>query len=90
MTARKGSGRRSATNKPARAQSMSELLRNLDDSKAAAILATGATVANVEEALLWAEGASDVLGESGRPLAGASARVYKILTAEESYPEEEP
>lgn len=77
-----------AVDKPQRTQVMSELLQHLDDSKVAAIIATGATLANVEEALLWAEGESDVLGKTGHPLTGAAASVYEILTAEEAFPEE--
>ena len=73
--------------KPRQPQGISGPLRHLDDSKIAAIIATGATLAQVEEALLWAEGESDVLGKTDHPLTGAAARVYDILTVEEAFPE---
>jgi len=72
----------------ARSQTMRELLHHLDDFRIAAILETGASLSEVEEALLWAEGASDELAKSGHPLTGGAARVYEILVAEEAYPEE--
>lgn len=76
------------TDEPRRRQGLGELLRHLDDSKIAAVIATGATLAQVEEALLWAEGESDVLGKTNHPLTGAAALVYDILTTEETFPEE--
>ena len=54
-----------------------------DDSKVAAIEATGATSDELEEAVAWAQGESDVMGEARRPLTGVVARLYDILTADQ-------
>lgn len=51
-----------------------------------AILATGATFAEIEQALLAAQGVDEPLGQAAYPLEGRTAAVYEILTAE---PDEE-
>jgi hypothetical protein len=66
---------------------IARIVRDDDPEKLARILATGATIAEIEKAVLWASGAEDVLGEAPHPLEGAAALVYDILTADE--PEEE-
>lgn len=48
-----------------------------------AILATGATYAEIEQALVMAVGADEALGKAPRPLAGPAAQVYELLTADE-------
>lgn len=53
-----------------------------DDAKVAAIQATGATSDQLEQAVAWACGESDVMGEERRPLSGVVARLYDILTAD--------
>ena len=64
-------------------------LSDIGDSKMAALLATEATVEQFEEALAWASGESDVMGELEKRLGGAAALVYEILTSDDRYPEEE-
>jgi|GEM_PF-997270 len=60
-----------------------ELVKDITDARAAAILATGATIEEFEEAVAWAFGESDVMGEQERkPLSGTVAKVYEILIAE--------
>lgn len=59
------------------------------DAKVAAILATGATVEDLEEAVAWASGESDVMGEERLPLSGLVSAVYDILTADEANEEDE-
>jgi len=66
---------------------IARIVRDDDPEKLARILATGATIAEIEKAVLWASGAEDVLGEAPHPLEGAAALVYDILTADA--PEEE-
>ncbi|MCS6778624.1 MAG: hypothetical protein NZ555_02840 [Geminicoccaceae bacterium] len=61
---------------------IARIVRDDDPEKLAQILATGATIAEIEKAVLWASGAEDVLGEAPHPLEGAAARVYDILTAD--------
>lgn len=61
---------------------------NISDAKVAAIEATGATRAQLDAAVAWAAGESDVMGEARRPLSGIVAEVYEILTADETYDDE--
>ncbi len=69
-----------------RAATMSEIRQMVGDVEAAkleAILATGATPGQIEEAMAWASGESDVMGgELERPLSGPVAAVYEILASE--------
>jgi len=64
-----------------------ESLGDMGEDKVAAIIATGASLAEFEEALAWAAGESDVMGEMEKPLTGAAAEVYAILVATLRYPE---
>jgi phosphoglycolate phosphatase-like HAD superfamily hydrolase len=64
-------------------QDVKQIVGDLDDAKIAAILATDATVEELEEAAAWASGESDVMGELERPLEGVVATVYDILLAGE-------
>jgi hypothetical protein len=63
---------------------IAKIVRDDDPEKLARILATGATIAEIEQAVLWASGAEDVLGEAPHPLEGRAALVYDILTADEA------
>jgi hypothetical protein len=65
-------------------QDVREIVGDLDDAKIAAILATGANAEQLEEAMAWASGESDVMGDLERPLSGLVAQLYDILmTGEE-------
>ena len=59
---------------------------DVDEHKVLDILALNPTVEEVEEAALWATGDGDILGRTGRPLAGIVADIYEILTADEEEP----
>ena len=61
-----------------------EIFGPLPDARIAAILATGATVQQLEEAAAWAAGESDVMGQMRRPVSGPVAAVFDILTANEA------
>jgi hypothetical protein len=69
-----------------RAATLAEIRQMVGDVEAAkleAILATGATPGQIEEAMAWAAGESDVMGgDLARPLAGPVAAVYEILAGE--------
>lgn len=67
----------------ATASDVLEVLGPMSDDRVAAVLETGATVRQIEEAAAWATGESDVMGELRRPVAGPVAAVYEILTADE-------
>lgn len=64
-------------------QEVMELTGIEDPVRAARILETGATFAEIEQALLWARGAGERLGEEERPLAGRVGAVYDLLVEEE-------
>ncbi len=63
------------------------LFGEIDERKLLDILALGPTVAEIEEASLWAAGNGDVLAKGGHPLSSTAADVVNILIADE---EEEP
>lgn len=64
------------------------LLGRITDAQISAIIGTGASCGEVEEAAAWAAGESDVMGEAEAKLTGAAAAVYDLLTAAESYENE--
>ncbi len=57
----------------------------LDDVSIAEIIATGATIEELEEAVTWANGVTRLGRELGRPLTGVVAQLYEILTADEAF-----
>ena len=70
-------------------QDLRHIVGDLDDARIAAILATDATVEQLEEAAAWASGESDVMGgELERPLDGVVAAVYDILMTGEEFLED--
>ncbi len=73
---------------PATRQDIESFLGRVDDASMAAILAIGPSVSELEEAVAWATGESDVMGELERSLGGAAARVYDILTQDEAWLED--
>ena len=65
-----------------------ETAGNIEDAKLAAIEASAATRTQLEEAVAWASGQSDVMGEERHPLSGRVGQLYEILTADEDYGDE--
>lgn len=63
------------------------LVGDVDERKVFDILALRPTVAEIEQAALWAAGDGDVLAKGGHPLTGTAAEVLDILTADQ---EKEP
>ena len=63
------------------------IARDIDEIDAAAIIATGATRAEFEEAYHYARGDGDLMARSGRPLVGPAAEIYDMLVEDE---DEEP
>ena len=64
------------------------LVGEIGNAKIAAILAAGPTLEDLEEAVAWAAGESDVMGEERLPLSGVAGQVYDILTADEELNDE--
>ena len=56
---------------------------DIADEKIAAILGCGGTLEDLEEAVAWASGESDVMGDERLPLVGVASEIYEILTADE-------
>ena len=72
-------------NRPRRATlaEIREMVGDVEAAKLEAILATGATPGEIEQAMAWVAGESDVMGgELERPLSGPVAAVYEILASE--------
>jgi hypothetical protein len=63
-----------------------QILGDMDDSTAVAIMALRPTVAQLEEARVWLNGAGDVLGREHRPLDGVVAEIFDMLKVEEEPP----
>lgn len=64
-----------------------QILGDMDDSTAVAILALHPSLAQLEEVRVWLSGTGDVLGKEHRPLDGVVAQIFDMLVVEE---EEEP
>jgi hypothetical protein len=63
-----------------------QILGDMDDSSAVAILALHPSVAQLEEARVWLNGGGDVLGKEHRPLDGVVAEIFDMLKVEEEEP----
>ena len=69
-------------------EQINEVVGDIDGMRAAEIIATGATIEELEEAVAWAARESDVMGDlrlRGSPVVG---KVYDLLTAEEKLGDE--
>jgi hypothetical protein len=60
----------------------------IDDMRAAEIIATGATIEELEEAVAWAARESDVMGDLRLRASAVVGKVYDLLTAEEKLGDE--
>jgi hypothetical protein len=82
-TSKPGDGR---TGQTIRAD-LEKILGKIDEDKVLAILALRPSVAEIEEAKMWANGYGDTIGKEGYRLEGVVAEIFEILTAEEDEPE---
>ena len=71
-----------------RAEQIIDIVGPLTDARVMAIIATGATIEQIEEAAAWADGESDVMGDLRLPANSSVAAVYDILRTEEKYAED--
>jgi hypothetical protein len=83
----KSKSKQSVSGREASGSDVHKILGEIEDSTAVAILALHPTVAQLEEARIWLDGAGDVLGKEHRPLDGVVAQIFDMLRVEE---EEEP
>lgn len=56
---------------------------DMDEATVLEILALQPTLAELEEAAVWARGEGDVIGKSGHALSGVCAEIYDLLTADD-------
>jgi hypothetical protein len=62
------------------------ILGKIDEAKVIEILSLIPTLAELEQAAIWATGDGDILAKAGRSLAGVAAEIFDILTADEEEP----
>jgi hypothetical protein len=70
------------------AEQIIDIVGPLTDARVMAIIATGATIEQIEEAAAWADGESDVMGDLRLAATSPVAAVYDILRTEEKYAED--
>lgn len=70
-------------------EQIASLVGPVDDSIISAIFDLEPTAKELDEAITWASGADDVMGEMERPQNAKVARIIEILTVDEDYGEEE-
>lgn len=61
---------------------------DIRDSRIVAIIATGANMEELLEAMAYVHGESDVMGEERKPLSGRVAEIYEILMRDDLYANE--
>jgi hypothetical protein len=66
---------------------IAHLVGDLDDATIAAILATGATYAEIEQALKWLGGGREEPRLNSEGLSPTAERVYEILLSDPTYDE---
>ena len=72
-----------------RSEDVRRLCGDILDWKVDAILASGATLSDLEVAIAWLTGENDVMGKQRAPLEGAAASVYDLLARGEDFPGDE-
>jgi hypothetical protein len=60
-----------------------QILGDMEDSTAVAILALHPSVAQLEEARVWLDGVGEVLGKENRPLDGVVAQIFDMLAVQD-------
>lgn len=65
-------------------EALRHILGDIDEAKAAQILALEPTPAELEAAVLWAAGNEDIVATQGGPLSDKTAQIFEILTADDS------
>lgn len=74
--------------KPPSYEELVRLVGELEPERIAEIESLQATIAEIEDAVAYATGEDDVMGEARIPLMGRAAEVYEIITADEAVDEE--
>jgi len=87
MTTQKTTGQ-AAGPRPLTHAQVVEIAGQVDDIMAARIIATGANAEDLEEAVAWAAGESDVMGLERKRANTVVHSLYNILTAERKFPDD--
>lgn len=74
--------------KPPSYDELVHLVGELVPTRLAEIERLQATIAEIEEAVAYATGEDDIMGEARIPLIGRAAEVYEILVADQAMEEE--
>ncbi len=72
-----------ARQKIASEHELRSIVGDIDETKIVEIIKLNPTVADLEEAAIWAGGNGDTLGKTGHPLTGIAAQVFDILIVDE-------
>lgn len=64
-------------------EELRHILGDIEEAKVAEILALEPTVAELQTAVLWADGKEDIVATQGGSLSGKTAQIYEILAADE-------
>jgi hypothetical protein len=64
-------------------EDLRRILHDLDDATALEILALSPTVADIEQAAVWAVGEGSTIDRTGHPLTGTVAMIVEILARED-------
>lgn len=87
-TDQKRAGSQSNALKPPSYGDLVRLVGELEQAQLAEIEKLQATIAEIEDAVAYAAGEDDVMGEARIPLIGRAAEVYEIIKTDEAMDEE--
>ncbi len=76
------------TDRKAAHQDVERLLGDIGDHKVAEIVASGATIAELERAAAYLAQETDVMGELEKPLTGRAGMIYEMVRRDEELGEE--
>lgn len=83
--AKSNNGNSGRTEKATRAE-LQQILGDMDDETAVAILALDPNVAQIEEVGVWLSGDEDILGKERRPVDTVVAQILDLVEIEEEPP----
>ena len=69
-----------------RVDQVKSILGDVDNAKLIEILEMQPTLAELEQAAIWAAGNGDILAKEGRPLTDRVAAIVEVLTPDEEEP----
>ncbi|MEQ8507853.1 MAG: hypothetical protein RIF37_17960 [Rhodospirillaceae bacterium] len=64
---------------------IAKILGDEREDKLVAVISTGATIEEIERAVIYVNGDGDILGKQEHPLIGAAADVYDILVQDDLF-----